>query len=186
MHRPSLAAAFVVVAVALAGCSREASLPAGNGPPSAVAGAPLSAPDVTVAGTYDGTIEEVEGSHSRSGSVVIMIEQQGTKISGKFAIKFASGKDYDLALSGSIASKTKRGAKLSITLTYGKSPSAKGSATLAGRKLSGKATAHAKSGTTIITFSAKKKKHWFLPHPRRHSGYTGSIKEAGAMISGST
>jgi hypothetical protein len=159
MHKALLPAAFVILAVALARCGREASLPAANFPPPATAGAPLPAPDVTVTGTYDGTTTESEGKESRSGSVVITIKAQGTKISGTFDVKFASGRDYDLALSGSITSKTKKGAKLAITLTdKTQGTSAKGTATLAGVKLSGKAIAHAKAGTTTVTFSAKKKK----------------------------
>jgi hypothetical protein len=159
MHRPSFRAALALIAIALAGCGREASVPtAGNAPPSVIIGVRSAAPDVSVTGTYDGSVTEVEGSHSRSGGVVIAIKQKGTKISGTFDITFSSGHDYDLTLSGSVTSKTKKGAKLAITLTYSNGETAKGAAALAGKKLSGKATAQAKSGTATITFDARKKK----------------------------
>jgi hypothetical protein len=150
-----LSSVIAVATVATGGCSnRIAPLPA---VPAAGVGPASPIDDVALTGTYTGSVKEVEGSHARSGTVVITIKQSSKSFSGTFDIKFASGHSYDLSISGAIKSKTKKGESLSITLTFSKGNSAKGSATLASRKLRGKATASAKSGTAIITFSTKKK-----------------------------
>lgn len=114
--------------------------------------------DVAVTGTYDGTLEETQGSHSRSGSCEITLKQSGKSVKGTADVQFDSGNAYKFTIAGSIESNGKKGAKLSITITDDTGSSAKGSATIKGKNIRGKASASGKNGTAYITFTGKRKK----------------------------
>jgi hypothetical protein len=141
--------------VAIAGCSVRPE-PAGPLPQLVATAAVVG--DVAVTGTYDGTLKETEGSHSRSGSCEITLTQSGKSVKGTADVQFNSGKAYKFTITGSIKSNGKKGAKLSITITDDTGSSAKGSATIKGKKLRGKASASGKNGTAYLTFTAKRKK----------------------------
>jgi hypothetical protein len=141
--------------VAIAGCSVPPES-AGRLPQLAPAAALVS--DVTITGTYDGTLKETEGSHSRSGKCEITLTQSGKSIKGTADVQFDSGKDYDFTLSGSIKSESKKAAKLSLTITDQKGSSGYGTATIKGKKLRGKASYTGSKGTYTLTFTTKRKK----------------------------
>lgn len=112
-----------------------------------------------VAGTYGGSIKEVEKGQTHTGTLTITIKQSGTKISGSFDIAFEQG-SIDLTLSGSINKETKTEAKLAFTLydasgnEYGKAKS-----TVSSTKLKGKAIVPPQGSHSEIkaTFKAKRK-----------------------------
>jgi len=143
------------LAIMIAGCSVR---PQSAGPLPQLAPTAAVVGDFTVTGTYDGTLKETEGSHSRSGSCEITLTQSGKSITGTADVQFDSGKSYKFTISGSIESKRKRGEKLSITITDDTGKSGKGTATVRGNTLRGKASASGKNGTAHITFTAKRKK----------------------------
>jgi hypothetical protein len=113
--------------------------------------------DVKITGTYDGTLKETEGSHSRSGTCEITLTQTGKSIKGTAEVHFDSGKSYDFTIDGSVKSRSKKRAALSITIIADKGSSAKGTATITGKTLRGKASASGKNGTAYVTFTAKRK-----------------------------
>jgi hypothetical protein len=114
--------------------------------------------DVTITGTYDGTLKESLGSKSRSGSCEITLTQSGKSVKDTADVYFNSGKSYDFTpLSGSIKSDTKRAAELSLTITDNKESSGTDSATIKGKKMRGKGTYEGSQGTYDITFTAKRK-----------------------------
>ena len=141
--------------VAFAGCSVRPE-PAGPLPQLVATAAVVG--DVTVTGTYDGTLKETQGSHSRSGTCEIALTQSGKSVKGTADVQFDSGNAYKFTITGSIKSNGKKGARLSITITDDTGSSAKGSATIKGKKLRGKASASGKNGTAYLTFTAKRKK----------------------------
>jgi hypothetical protein len=143
------------MAVAITGCSAPPG-PAGPLPQLAPTTAVIS--DVTVTGTYDGTLKETEGSKSRSGSCVITLVQSGKSVKGTADVYFDSGKSYDFTLKGSIKSDGKKVAKLSLTITDDKGSSGNVSATIKGRKLRGKGSASGTKETVYVTFKAKRAK----------------------------
>ncbi len=142
--------------VAVAGCSVRPE-PAGPLLPQLVATAAVVG-NVAVTGTYYGTLKETQGSHSRSGTCKITLTQSGKSVKGTADVQFNSGNAYKFTITGSIKSNGKKGAKLSITISDGTGGSAKGSATIKGKKLRGKASASGKNGTAYLTFTAKRKK----------------------------
>lgn len=141
--------------MAIAGCSARPETP---GPLPQVVSTAGVVGEVTITGTYDGTLKETLGSHSRSGTCQITLTQSGKSISGTADVQFDSGKDYEFTLSGSIKSETKKSAKLSLTITDDKGSSGEGTATIKGNKMRGKASASGKNGTAYLTFKAKRKK----------------------------
>jgi len=147
---------IATLVMAIAGCSVRPE-PAGPSPQLVPTTAAVVG-NVTVTGTYDGTLKETQGSHSRSGSCEVTLAQSGKSVKGTADVQFNSGKSYKFTISGSVKSNGKKGAKLSITITDDTGSSAKGSATIKGKKLRGKASASGKNGTAYITFTAKRKK----------------------------
>ncbi len=115
---------------------------------------------VAVAGTYEGSVREIEGTHERSGSLTIVIKQNGKKITGTFTPQFASG-SQDLNIDGSVKSDKAKRAKLVFTIEDPKGRNASGSATVTAKKLNGKATVPSSSskGAVTITFKTHRKKN---------------------------
>ena len=89
---------------------------------------------VNVAGTYTGTITEVESGHTRSGTLTITISQSGKKISGPFEVTFGSQVD-DLTLAGKVKGRKK--AHLTFTVTGKDARAAYFTAKLIGSTLKG-------------------------------------------------
>jgi hypothetical protein len=140
MHiRHVLGAALALVT--LAACARlDAATPGltPSGVRADVAAATVP-PAVSVAGTYKGPIEEVEGSQSRTGSVTIVIQESGKKISGTFDVTFGSH-TTDLTLSGSVKSDKAKKAKIAFVIDDPKGRYAVAKASVTARKLVGKGT----------------------------------------------
>lgn len=88
-----------------------------------------------VAGTYSGTLDEVEGSHSESGTVVIVLAQHGSNISGNFDVTFGS-RTKNLTLSGT-AKAIKKGVRLAFTVFNIGGRNATCKATVVGSRLNG-------------------------------------------------
>jgi hypothetical protein len=147
--------AVAALVVAITGCSVR---PGPAGPLPQLVPAAAVAGDVTITGTYDGTLKETLGSKSRSGKCEITLTQSGKSVKGTADVQFDSGKAYDFSISGSIKSDGKKVAKLSLTITNDKGSSGKASATIRGSKLRGKGSATGEYGTAHVTFTAKRKK----------------------------
>lgn len=115
---------------------------------------------VMVAGTYDGSLTEVEGTHERSGALTIVIKENGKKITGTFTPQFSSG-SQDLGIDGSITSDKAKKAKLALTIENPKGRNASGSATVTAKRLNGKATVASSSSKDVvtITFRTHRKKN---------------------------
>ena len=155
MTKLRLWSGVAALVMAISGCSVRSE---SAGPLPQIVPAAAVAGDVMVTGTYDGKLKETQGSHSRSGSCEITLKQSGKSVKGTADVQFSSGNSYKFSISGSIKSNGKKGAKLSITITDDTGSSAKGSATIKGSKLRGKASASGKNGTAYLTFKAKRKK----------------------------
>lgn len=145
---------IAAVVMAISGCSLR---PESGGALPPFAQAASAVPAVTITGTYDGSLKETEGSHSRSGTCKITLNQSGKTIKGTADVHFDSGKSYKFTLAGSIKSNGKKSAKLSIKIIDDKGSSADGIATIKGRTLRGKASAQGTKGTAYLTFTAKRK-----------------------------
>src|SRR5579863_8182830 len=89
MSPSRLALAIAAASALLCGCAARAGqmLPAG-GPALLARGVPQA---LGVAGTYDGTIVEVENGQTHTANVTIAIKQSGKSISGTFVIEFQQG-----------------------------------------------------------------------------------------------
>ena len=109
-----------------------------------------------VSGTYAGEFSETEGTKVIDGTVKITVQQDGSKISGKFTYITAKTKET-LPFSGSVR-KSLHGAKLKFVIRNPNGRSATGKATVKGVTLKGTAYA-APSGSkpaVYIKFVAKK------------------------------
>lgn len=104
-----------------------------------------------VAGTYAGTISEVEGSHKAAGTVKIVVKQKGSNISGDFDVTFGS-KTKDLTLSGTVKA-AKKGASLAFTIFNFGGRNAQAKATVTGSKLNG--TGHVPQESSMPAVSLK-------------------------------
>jgi hypothetical protein len=136
VKRSMMASAGAIVLFAAAACAQQsAGLPAFGSPHDGA----FVAPAFSVSGTYKGTIVEQEGTQSRSGTVVITIQQSGRKISGSFDVSF-SGKTDDLTISGMVKSQTKSRARISFEISDPKGRYASATATVGRKRLKGKAT----------------------------------------------
>jgi predicted small lipoprotein YifL len=147
---------LATVAFVLAGCAGRAAPLA---IPPATGSALLAPATLNVAGTYTGSIKEVESGQTHTGTLTVTLKQAGTKVSGSFDISFPQG-SLDLTLSGSIKKATKTKAKMTFTL-YDASEKRYGDAkaTVTGKGLKGKAIVPP-SGTRkeiMATFKTKKK-----------------------------
>jgi hypothetical protein len=155
MTNSRLWSGVAALVMAITGCSVR---PEPAGPLPQLVQTPAVVDDVTITGTYDGTLKETQGDHSRSGSCEIKLTQSGKSIKGTADVRFNSGKSYKFSLTGSVTSSGKKVAKLSITIIDDTGSSAKGHATIKGNTLRGKASASSKHGTVYVTFAAKRKK----------------------------
>lgn len=141
--------------MAITGCSVR---PESAGPLPQLVPTTAVVGDVTITGTYDGTLKESLGSKSRSGSCEITLTQTGKSIKGTADVRFDSGRSYDFSISGSVKSNSKKVAKLSLKITDDKGSSGEGSATIRGKTMRGKGSYSGSEGTYHITFTAKRKK----------------------------
>lgn len=112
---------------------------------------------VTVAGTYDGTIVEVEKGQTHTADVTITIAQSGKSISGSFVIEFAQG-NIDLALYGTIKKDTAKSAKIVFGLddSSGRYGTAKATVTDKGLHGRAKVPPHGSMPAITATFKAKR------------------------------
>ncbi|HET6276858.1 MAG TPA: hypothetical protein VFE16_13085 [Candidatus Cybelea sp.] len=157
---------WVATCIVLLGASACAGPWSGLPSGPAASGAAVARGDIShnkviaVAGTYDGSLTEVEGSHERSGHLTIVIKQNGKKITGTFTPQFSSG-SQDLAIDGSIKSDKAKKAKIAFTIEDPKGRNASGSATVTAKKLNGRATVPSSSGKggVTITFKTRRKKN---------------------------
>jgi hypothetical protein len=157
-------AAIALCAAAAAGCATPGGLPGSGALGSAVrqpAAPAAAAAGLKLAGRYSGSIKWTEGSKSYSGTLKTTIKVKGKDVSGPFDIT-VDGKTDDLSISGKITSEAKKSAHLSFDLDDPKGRYATGTATITGKKLTGKASVPASGSkpSVSITFKAtKSKKH---------------------------
>lgn len=150
-----LAAGLAVTPIVLAACSQSSAAM----PPASTSASALVAPAFSVSGTYKGSIVETEGTQSRSGTVVITVKQNGSKITGTFDVTF-SGKTDDLTIDGSVKSQKKAKAKIAFEISDPKGRYAAATATVGAKRLKGKATVPPDSGkpSVHLTFKTKRTK----------------------------
>ena len=103
---------------------------------------------------YAGTVEQVEGSMQRSGTLKIVLMRSGTKISGTFAVTFGS-KTSTLDFSG-----TAKGKQMTFTIENKSGCNADAHATIKGRHLNGNAEVPPCNSqpTVEITFATVRQK----------------------------
>jgi hypothetical protein len=94
-----------------------------------------------VAGTYEGSYSETIGDRTVNGTVTIVIDQSGSKISGKFDVD-EKGAKFPFGLKGSVRS-APHGARLRFLITQPDNRDAHARASLIGKVLKGKALAPA-------------------------------------------
>jgi hypothetical protein len=139
---------------ALAGCAGQSVAPS---PPSpyGLGATQRLAPDATfnVSGTYDGSMHWSDNGKSYSASLKVTLTQSGSKLTGSFQAS-GEGKNLSGSLDGTVKVEGKKKAALAFTIYLPKDHTADATATVKGKKLSGKATA----GSTTVSFSAKKAK----------------------------
>jgi hypothetical protein len=159
--RPLFGVALGITIFALAGCAGQSVTPSGNqGQALAQTVSPLSvtqslAPNATfnVSGTYDGSMHWSDNGKSYSASLKVTLSQSGSKLTGSFEAS-GEGKSLSGSLDGTVKIEGKKKAALAFTIYLPKDHTADATATVKGKKLSGKASA----GSTTVSFSAKKAK----------------------------
>jgi hypothetical protein len=120
---------------------------------AAVTNAALVArPAKSIAGTYVGTVLEVEGSKQRSGDVTIAFTLNGSKIAGTFAVTFGS-KTTTLDIAG-----TAKKAKLTFTIEDPSGCNALAHAKVKRGHLNGTAQVPSCKGQPVVSISYKTKK----------------------------
>jgi hypothetical protein len=160
LSRPFCVVAMSIAVLGLAGCAEQSAAPSGAWAPGlSPAGSHaqwLLAPDTkfSVSGTYEGSVKWTDQGHSYSGSLKLTLAQDGSKLSGSFEIT-RNDKTVDLSLSGTVKIEGKKKAGLAFIIHDPRGKNADATATVTGKRLTGKATA----GATDISFSAKKTKH---------------------------
>jgi len=161
-NRAFLAVSAGIVGLALVACGGRSGAPSGiwgpaltpsitNPPPAAE-----FAPDSTfnVSGTYDGSVHVSENGKSYTGSLVVVLTQKGDDLSGSVTVTH-NGRTAHLTIEdGTVKIEGKKKAALAFKLYDPKGQYAAASATVKGKKLTGKGTA----GKASISFSAKKTK----------------------------
>jgi hypothetical protein len=109
-----------------------------------------------VAGTYNGSITETEGSQQRTGSLALTIQQQGSRISGDAIVSFSSGSD-ELTISGTVKA-AKKGAALTFEMIPEHGRTADAKATVKKKKLVGSAVVPASGSEPEVDLSFQTKK----------------------------
>jgi hypothetical protein len=110
-----------------------------------------------VAGTYQGSYSERIRSTTVKGTVTIVLQQNGSKISGKFDIK-VKGYSFNTTFKGTVSA-APHGARLHFTIfNVGGTRNAKAHATVIGSKLNGKGKVPATASKPAIYLKFKTKK----------------------------
>jgi hypothetical protein len=145
---------FGVAILALAGCSGQSGIPSvGSGPVLAPAVSLEPNAKFNVSGAYDGSMHWSDNGKSYSASLKVTLTQHGNKLTGSFEAS-GQGKSLSGSLDGTAKIEGKKKAGLAFTIYLPKSHTADATATVSGKKLTGKAQA----GSTVVSFSAKKAK----------------------------
>ncbi|HZV77716.1 MAG TPA: hypothetical protein VFF63_08170 [Candidatus Babeliales bacterium] len=107
----------------------------------------------SVSGTYDGTVHVSESGKSYTGSLVVTLKQAGNDLSGSLVVSY-DGKTAHLTLDGTVKIEGKKKAALAFKVYDPKGQYGSATATVKGKKLTGKGTA----GDASISFTAKRAK----------------------------
>jgi len=151
-----------ILATLLSGCSTLGRvMPSGE--PASTAASVQDAINFTydsvpkVAGTYQGSYSERIRSTTVKGTVTIVMQQNGSKISGKFDIK-VNGHSFNTTFKGMVSTGP-HGARLHFTIfNVGGTRNAKAHATVIGSKLNGKGKVPATASKAAIYLKFKTKK----------------------------
>jgi len=106
-----------------------------------------------VAGTYSGSVVATESGKSESGTVVIVLQQSGSAISGSVKTTI-NGKTATFSLSGTVK-RTVKGAFLKFTIFNPNGRNASATATVIGSHLNGKAYVPPSGTKPAITFKIR-------------------------------